>query len=423
MGNPSLFKIIMKYSILTIGDEICIGQIINGNAAEIASVMTSIGYSSYMYSIVPDDRELITDEIKSLLLKSDVLIMTGGLGPTHDDITKSVLCDFFEDDLVLHQDTLQHLQKWFKSRNRNMSEMNKAQALIPSKSTALRNRVGTAPGILFSHDGKYILAMPGVPAEMKDILVNEFVPLAIKFFNENSGNVQIYRTIKTSGIFESDLAELIGSPDSFPDGVKLAFLPSAGTVRLRIGANAGSKSEAEKLIDEMNQLIIDKAGQYIFGYDNDSLQQFVGHILRTKSKSLAVAESCTGGLLGALITEVPGSSEYFTGGVISYSNEMKMKLLNVDKSTLETFGAVSEQTACEMALGVRMKCNTDIGISITGVAGPDGGTENKPVGTVFIAYSDEEKTYAVKCHFGKDRNMNRERAAVKALEILRKELS
>ncbi|MBX3042784.1 MAG: competence/damage-inducible protein A [Candidatus Kapabacteria bacterium] len=409
----------MKFSVLTIGDEICIGQVINSNSAFISEFMTNIGYSVYMHSTVPDDAVIMKSELEKLISGSEVVIITGGLGPTHDDITKGVLTEYFNDELIIHRETLSYLESWFESRNRKMTDVNRAQALVPSKSRVLRNRVGTAPGILFDKDQKLVLALPGVPTEMKYIIQNDFLPIATEFFKKYSDSVQLYLTIKTAGIFESNLADLIGKPDEFPEGANLAYLPSAGSVRLRIGSRAKSRNEALNILDKMKQHIIDKAGKFIIGYGNETMESVLGDILKQKKLTLSVAESCTGGLLGEWLTRVSGSSEYFVGGIIAYSNEVKNNNLKVNRDTINTFGAVSQKTAIEMAQNIRSIFHSDIGISITGIAGPEGGTDEKPVGTVWIGISNERETTAKLYNFGNDRLLNRERAASKALELIR----
>lgn len=409
----------MKFSILTVGDEICIGQVINTNVAWIADKLTSIGYSVFLHSTVPDESEIMKSELDRLINYSDVIVITGGLGPTHDDITKSVLIDYFDDSLVTDKETEKYLESWFAARKRPISEVNKAQALVPSKCTPLKNRVGTAPGLLFDYNGKIIVSLPGVPAEMKYIMEKEFLPVAINYFIQFSKEVQLYLTIKTVGIFESNLAELIGSKDNFPNGATLAYLPSAGTVRLRIGAKSDSHVNAAEILNKMKSFVISKAEKYIIGYGDDTLQSLIGKQLTGRKLTLAVAESCTGGMLGSAFTDTTGSSAYFKGGVIAYSNEIKTSILRIDKNIIDSYGAVSEQTAREMALNVRQIFGTDYGVSITGIAGPDGGSEEKPVGTIWIGISDSEVTNAYHYIFGNERSLNRERGVSKALELLR----
>jgi nicotinamide-nucleotide amidase len=413
----------MKYSVLTVGDELCIGQVVNTNAAFIANLMSGLGFSVFCHSTIPDEPSIMKSELQRLMDNSEIVIITGGLGPTHDDITKGVLVDFFGGQLVVDTNTLSYLESWFESRDRKITEVGIAQAMIPSKSRALNNRVGTAPGILFEFDNKLILALPGVPAEMRYIVTNEFLPIAKNHFEKFSTEVQQFLTIKTVGIFESSLAELIGGPENFPIGTTLAYLPSAGSVRLRIGAIAASMEKASELIDEMKNTIISKAGKYIIAYGDDSIQSVLGNILKSNGLTVSVAESCTGGMLGAAFTDNSGSSAYFKGGLIAYSNDVKIEQLKVSKATIDTFGAVSEQTAIEMARNISTLFDTDFGLSITGIAGPDGGTTEKPVGTVWIGVADRLSAKAFQYKFGNDRSLNRERAVSKALELLIKKVN
>lgn len=412
----------MKFSILTIGDEICIGQIVNTNAAWIAEKMTNIGFSAIFHSSVPDNEELMLSELARLIDNSDAIILTGGLGPTHDDITKPMLVKFFGDNLIIHHDTLDYLEKWYQSRNRTLNEINKGQALIPSKSKPLSNNVGTAPGLLFEFDNKLLIALPGVPAEMKSIFENEFIPIAAQYFKSHSKSIQLYLTIKTAGIFESSLAELIGSPQEFPIRTSLAFLPSAGSVKLRIGASGSDFNTARLTLNKFQKMIEQKAGKYIVGYGNDSIMSLIAKKLKKEELTVAVAESCTGGMLGKEFTEIPGSSMYFHGGVIAYSNSVKVNALGIGIDLINEYGAVSEQVAIEMAKNVSSIFNAHFGISITGIAGPEGGTPDKPIGTVWISIYHNFSSYTKLFRFGNDRGLNRERAVSAALLMLKERL-
>jgi nicotinamide-nucleotide amidase len=412
----------MNYSILSVGDEICIGQIVNTNSVWIAEKLVNIGFSANLLVSVPDESNIMKSELHRLIENSDVVIITGGLGPTHDDITKAVLTEYFDDTLIQDESTYNYLKTHFESRGRALNDKILEQALIPSKSIALKNRAGTAPGLLFKVDKKMVFALPGVPEEMKNIFENEIIPIVTEFFFQNTSEYQVYRTIKTSGIFESTLSDLIGGPENFPHGTSLAYLPSSGSVRLRIGAKSSDKSKANEILEKFNQYIISKAGKYIVGYGNDNLQLLIGKLLSNKKLTVSVAESCTGGMLGAAFTDVSGSSLYFKGGIIAYSNEIKLDILKINELTLNEFGAVSEQTALEMAEKARQMFVSDLAISITGIAGPDGGTSEKPVGSVWIGISDKTKTYAKLFNFGNNRIINRERAVNAALELLRQRI-
>lgn len=407
-----------KISILTIGDEICIGQVINSNAAWIAEKCTELGAEVFTHSVIKDDKTNIVSELDRLFAISDMVISTGGLGPTHDDITKPVLTEYFNDKMDLNQNVLKDLKVMFDKRGWVLNERNSEQAMTPSKAIPLKNTVGTAPGLYFNVDYKKIIALPGVPAEMKAILnFSGFDKIKNQMIEKND-EVVVYKTIKTAGIGESILADLIGSTDLFLNGGSLAFLPAGQGVRLRIGANGIDFLKANTKLETMRQYIESKVGKYIVGYGNENIASFAGNLLKSGNYTLSVAESCTGGMLGEMLTDIPGSSQYFLGGIIVYSNIAKVEQLGVNADTLEMHGAVSQETALELANNVRIKFNSDFGISITGIAGPDGGTPEKPVGTVWIGISNKNITLAKKYMFGEDRQLNRERASTAALLLL-----
>ncbi|MCX7735733.1 MAG: competence/damage-inducible protein A [Candidatus Kapabacteria bacterium] len=413
----------VNVSILTIGDEICIGQIVNTNSAYIASKCTSIGLNVLLHSTVPDKKELMLAELERLAKISDIVIITGGLGPTEDDITKPTLCEFLNDKLEFHQPTFEYLKNWFSSRGREMNELHKTQAMLPTKCKALRNMFGTAPGMLFEENGKVFISLPGVPKEMKFIIEDSVIPFLKNFLNQKNSDLVLYKTIHTAGIFESDLAILIGSKSDFPEDCSFAYLPSYKGVRLRIGVNSKTFEEGKEKIEKIEKYLMKKISKYVVGTDSDDLVLTVSNILRQKKMTVAVAESCTGGLLGANFTNYSGSSDIFLGGIIAYSNEIKIDILGVEKATIESFGAVSEQTALEMAKNIKDKFRADFGISITGIAGPTGGTSEKPVGTVWIGLADNKKSIAKKFLFGDDREINRERSVAAALTMLFEKLN
>lgn len=413
----------MKISILTIGDEICIGQIINTNAAWLAKTLTQTGAIVETHSVVRDDRTTILKEIDRLFTFSDLVILTGGLGPTHDDITKQVLCEYFNDELVINVPALENIKELFKRRGYILSQRNIDQALVPSKCTVLENKAGSAPAMLFNSNGKYLISSPGVPTEMKYITTNGIIPFVIEFQNKNPQETVIYKTIQTAGIPESMLAELLEPIDELLNGSSLAFLPSYYGVRLRIGVKGTSRDKILETINDIDIKINNKAGKYIIGYGEDGMLELLAEKLTQIHKTVSVAESCTGGLLGAKLTELPGSSSYFIGGVQAYSNDVKSGLLSVTEETLDTYGAVSKKTAIELAGNVRILFKSDYGISITGIAGPDGGTEEKPVGTVWIGISSGLRTYAKLLNFGNDRISNREKAVGAALSLLFREVN
>jgi len=413
---------VYNISILTIGDEICIGQITNTNASWLAAKCTELGANVVTHSSIRDDKQEMVDELNRLIPKSDLLIITGGLGPTHDDITKQVLAEYFKDELVTDKDWEAHLIKFFNKRGYVLTERNRAQALVPNSSKVLSNSIGTAPGLLFEVDGKKIIALPGVPSEMKAIFIDNISSIIKSDMIVRNDDVLVYKNFQVSGIPESKLADLIGETDKFLDGGSLAFLPSFKGIRLRVGVKAKSFEEGISKIGLIEKVLYERAGGFIYGQNDDSLVSKVGEYLVQSKSTVSVAESCTGGLLGAEFTKISGSSEYFVGGGIVYSNEAKINILGVDSETLMKHGAVSEEVVKELARNVRTKFRTDFGIGITGIAGPTGGTEEKPVGTVWIGLSDEKVTIAQRFVFGNDRDMNRERAVGTALNMLLKRL-
>lgn len=411
----------MNVSILTIGDEICIGQIVNTNAAWIASQVTQLGANVKQHSAVSDELNEINAEFDRLLKSSDVVLVTGGLGPTHDDITRTALCEYFHDELVFHEPTFEYLKERYARRGVELSERNKFQAMLPSTCEVLKNSRGTAPGMLFKKDKKILVSMPGVPNEMKGIMKDHVLPL-LKELMAHSDSVTVFKTLLTNGIPESNLADLLGDTNEFLKGATLAFLPSYQGVRLRIGSTTESFLKGNEEIARVEKHIRQKAGKYIYGEGDQNLALAVGNLLKEKNKTVALAESCTGGLLGAALTDAAGSSQYFMGSIICYSNEAKIELLNVPAETILNNGAVSCEVAEELAKNVRLRFKTDYGISITGIAGPGGGTTEKPVGTVWIGIADENSVKAQKFIFGQERMVNRELSVGAALGILLKAL-
>ncbi len=408
----------LKISILTIGDEICIGQIVNTNASWIANCCTETGARALIHVSVPDEKDMLVKNLEMLIKISDVVLCTGGLGPTHDDITKPVLTEFFSDKLIFHKPTNDYLAELYKKRGVKFSGRNKELAYLPSNCTILHNRVGAAPGMLFESAGKYVISMPGVPSEMKAIMTDHVIPFIKKLIADRKEDIILYRTLQTIGISESALADLLGKPSKFLRGGSLAFLPSYKGVKLRIGAQASDFETAKISLDIIENHIRSKTEKFIYSVGEESISMKVGKLLRENGKTLAVAESCTGGMLGAALTDIPGSSDYFFGGFIAYSNEAKINLLKIEKEIIDKHGAVSEETASKLAENARALLKTDYGIGITGIAGPGGGTKDKPVGTVWIAISDVNSTEAKKFVFGGDRAINRELSVGQAFGIL-----
>ena len=436
----------MNIGIITIGDEILIGQVINRNAAWIAERCTEVGATVTIQTVVGDEHHDLRSEITRVSALVDVIITTGGLGPTHDDITKDVIADLIGSPMVVDDAWLQHLKDFMKSRGRELTDRNAAQALVPRDATVLFNDLGTAPALQIqlgdtkpreatrsdskqleatrSHTTPHsatlrhtiLFALPGVPLEMQSLLSAHVIPFITSAI-DNATESRQYRTVHTAGIPESSLADLIGDLD-FLGTSTLAFLPNYQGVRLRIGAIGVQKELRERELTRIEEIIRARAGRFVIGVGTTSLPLVVADQLTQNSHTLATAESCTGGLLGAALTDIPGSSAWYLGGVISYSNDAKVQLLDVVDTDISEHGAVSEKVALEMAEGARDRFASTWGIGITGVAGPTGGTPEKPVGTVWIGISGPNVNEAKLFQFGSDRRMNRERSVGAALTML-----
>lgn len=411
-----------KVKLISVGDEILIGQIINTNAAWLGEKFFAAGMPVRKTVVIGDDEGEILREFDDSFAKFDVTIITGGLGPTHDDITKPALVKFFGDRLVMDNVVLEHVKGFFARRKIVMPPVNEGQALVPEKSEVIRNSNGTAPGIWIEKEGRVFVALPGVPYEMKPMIEEQVLPRLCRRYQGEGEKVYLQKTLLTTGIGESSLFELFGDVEKIIGGNKLAFLPSAAGVRLRMNTEGKDPAEAESKLREFETRIRNAAGGYVYGVNDETLQEIVGKMLREKGKTLSLAESCTGGSISSRIVSVAGSSDYYLGGVCAYSNELKMKILGVEEGTLKSRGAVSEQTAIEMAKGMRKLTGSAYALSTTGIAGPSGETPGKPVGLVWIGFSSEEKSYASEFHFGNRRDINIERASVKALDMLRREL-
>ncbi len=407
--------------IITIGDEILYGQITDTNSQWISAELDKIGIKVIRKSSVGDQEDEILSILTEAEKRADVILITGGLGPTKDDITKKTLCKFFDTKLVMNEKMLEIVTKYFTDRGREISEVNKLQAALPENCKPVYNRLGTAPGMWFEKDGKVFVSMPGVPYEMK-VLMSDFILNDFQKFFELP--VIFHKIIHTIGIGESVLAERIADwEDNLPDHLRLAYLPDTPMVKLRLTGFGTDKETIEKEVIESFSKIIPLFEKHIFGYDNDTLEDAIARLLLENKKSIATAESCTGGYLAHLFTKIAGSSRYYLGGIVAYSNAIKVKQLGVHQETLDNHGAVSEETIKEMAYNVRVKYNAAIGVASSGVAGPDGGSEEKPVGTVWIAYSDEKGTVSKKLQLTKDRALNIRFASVLILDLIRKRLS
>jgi len=412
----------MNAEIISIGDELLIGQVINSNQAYIAEQLNSVGVFADRMTTVGDNENEILASFDRAFSSHDVVTVTGGLGPTHDDITRAVVCRFFKTALVLNSEALSNVQRIFARRNVAPRKINEDQALVPRGCTVIQNQLGTAPGYFFKKDGKFFIVMPGVPYEMKAMMDDSVLPFFRKL---QTGLVIRHRTLKTTGIAESFLAEQIGDINQIcpaDSGITLAFLPSPLGVRLRVTVKAKTNEEADTKVQGIEKTLRSKIEKYIYSTNDLELEETVGRLLSEHALTIAVAESCTGGLLTDRITNISGSSKYFERGIIAYSNTSKIYELGVPSHLIQEYGAVSCQVAETMAFGIRTKCNTDIGISTTGIAGPAGGSADKPVGLVWIGYSDSHTTLALQFNFGGERRIIKERAAQAALEIVRRKL-
>lgn len=411
-------------SILTIGDEILIGQTLNTNSSWLSAELSKIGANILTQTTISDNKVQIINEFNRLFEISDMIVVTGGLGPTHDDITKITLCEYFDDHLVLNEVILKHLESFYIQRGRTLLESIALQAQLPSKCEIMFNSVGTAQGMLFEKEGKFLISMPGVPSEMKAITKESLLLFVKSKMVELKSKVKVYKTLFTIGVGESILAMKIGDQNKFLDNnSSLAYLPSYRGVKLRISVVASSFDKGNKIISKIENVIMQKVGEYVVSNESENIMELISSKLIEKSRTISVAESCTGGLLGGALTELAGSSAYFYGGDQVYSNSDKVNRLGVKIKTLNDFGAVSKETAIEMSENVRVIHNSYYGLSITGIAGPDGGSIEKPVGTVWIGIATPNSSKAICYNFGNNRTVNRELSVVYALSILLKDLN
>lgn len=407
----------MTAAIIIIGDEILIGQVQDTNSNYIANTLVEAGVDLKLILTVGDDKNAIITALEEATGKYDHVLVTGGLGPTKDDITKNVFLKYFGGKLVLDEDLLLDLKERFESRGWIFHKSNIGQAEYPDSCEIIPNKLGSAQGMYFQKGGSKFYSMPGVPHEMKQLLTDWIMPRIGKGNNEK---VIKFKTLGSAGISESGISELIEPLRSKLGDISIAFLPGYGGTRLRFTAEGTDENEVSERLENSVRIILDKVSDYVYSSNGESIAEIIGKMLIEKNLTLAVAESCTGGLIQDNITDIPGSSLYFLGGVVSYSNEVKIEELGVNKETIDNEGAVSSQTVIEMAEGIRKKLKSNIGLSVTGIAGPDGGTEEKPVGLVYVGYSDsesEESRYR-KFQFGGSRNINKKRSAAAALYFL-----
>ena len=410
----------MNAHIITIGDEILTGQTLNTNAGFVGEKLSDIQINIRKASIVGDNEGDILNEFNAAWKNADLVIATGGLGPTHDDITRQCVVKFFDTELEMNEDVLDDIKTLFQKSGRQVTKVNENQALIPKIAKVIRNSLGTAPGMWIEEDNKIFIALPGVPFEMIAMMKNYVTPnLEVKL----QRNTVIKRSIlQTTGIFESALYEKLGDIDDLLKGSKLAFLPTSQGVRLRITVEEESEEAAKNKLSEIDQKIKSKAGRFIYAANDSTLEEVVGRLLKERGLKIALAESCTGGYISHLLTNIPGSSNYLERGIVSYSNAAKVEILRVNEDTIAEYGAVSLEVARQMAEGAKSTSGADIGLSTTGILGPTGATAGKPIGLVYIGFCDETVCTAKKFSFGEDRLTNKQRAAQAALEMVRRSL-
>lgn len=410
----------MLAEIITIGDEILIGQVVDTNSAWMAKQLNLAGIKVKQVTSVSDDAEHIIEALKLAEKRARIILITGGLGPTKDDITKFTLARYFNMGMRRDEETLRHVEGIFERLNRPMIESNRNQADVPDGCTVIQNKNGTAPCMWFEHDGNVIVSMPGVPFEMMYLMEEEILPRLSSSFKLP---FIFHKTILTAGIGESFLAaEIAGLEDALPAHIKLAYLPRLGQVRLRL---SGSGNEERLLQEEVSlhaRLIADQIRKYVVVEEDIALEKAMLDIMKTRKLTLATAESCTGGYIAQLITQHPGCSAVYMGGAVTYSNELKRSVLGVNEATLLQFGAVSQETVVEMAEGALERFKTDYAVAVTGIAGPDGGTADKPVGSVWIAVAGRKGTRSRLFTFGNKRAQNIERSAIAALSMILNEL-
>ncbi len=410
----------MNIEIISIGDELLIGQTINTNAAWMGQELNNIGMDISQVSVIPDTGEAIIRALDDALKRVDVVLITGGLGPTKDDITKTTLAHYFNTALIENPDVLKGIEERLKARNLEMNELNRMQALVPENARIFSNKWGTAPGMWFKSEGKIVVSLPGVPAEMKGLMTRCILPELQSAFNP--GHI-LHRTILIIGTIEARLAQLLESfEERLPKELKLAYLPTSPVIKLRFSARGPDKNRLEQVMEQSIRNLYKEIPDLIFGEEPESLEQIIGNLLMKQRKTLATAESCTGGDIARTIVSVPGSSKYFIGSVIAYSDNIKINTLGVKPDIIENEGAVSESVVHGMALGIQRSFGADYAIAVSGIAGPGGGTEDKPVGTTWIAIGIPGSVSTYKFTFGNERDRNIHRATMTALDLLRKNI-
>ena len=410
----------MQAEIIAIGDEILIGQTVDTNSTFIAKHLTTNGVKVLQKKVVADDKDLIIEALDSISSKTNLVFLTGGLGPTKDDITKSTLTEYFGGELVFKPEVYTNIEKLFKAFGRIPSEVNRQQAFLPTSCQIVPNKLGTAAGMHFTKNQVHYFSLPGVPYETEYLVEKKIIP----WIEDNLVvGTAVHKTIITQGVPESDLAEMMENwEDGLPIQLKLAYLPSPGLVKLRLSSYDLEKTKAEKVIEKELVKLKKLLGDIIFGEDAESLEDLLGKLLIHHGINLSIAESCTGGYISHLITRISGSSAYYKGSIVSYANEAKMDLLNVGENELQNHGAVSKEVVEKMAMEVKKRFNTDYSIATSGVAGPNGGSELKPVGTVWIAISGPNGVKSKRFQFGRNRIRNIKKAALMSMDLLRIEI-
>lgn len=410
---------ITKASIITIGDELLIGQVIDTNSAWMAQELNKAGITVSRRVAVGDEWKAIWEALDEEMQKADIILLTGGLGPTADDITKPLLCEYFGGKMVMNQQVLDHVTYLFeKVFNRPMIERNRKQAEVPDVCTVLHNANGTAPGMWFERHGKILVSLPGVPFEMKGLMTAEVIPALLKKYKVP---LILHRTLLTAGIGESFLAERIREfENNLPESIKLAYLPNYGMVRLRLSATGFAKEELILAIDGKFRELQDLLADVLVTNLDQPMEQVVATLLQSGNKTLSTAESCTGGYIAHLLTSMPGSSKYFLGSIVSYDNQVKQDMLGVSAETLQSEGAVSEATVKQMVSGALQQLKTDYAVAVSGIMGPDGGSMEKPVGTVWVAVGNNREIITQRFQFRFERRRNIELTAVNTLNLLRK---
>jgi len=411
----------MNAYLISIGDELLIGQTVNTNVSFLGNLLSDNNIDIIKSTVIGDDHQAILDEFNLAFNSAELIICTGGLGPTHDDITRNAVVEYFKTELIINEEVLEDVKAFVTKRGRELKKNHTDQALVPKIATAIRNENGTAPGIWIEKENKILVVMPGVPYEMKAMMNNYVIPTLLEKIGTPKEFIKKV-TLQTTGLPESILAERLGDINELLNGAKLAFLPNQYGVKLRITVKSNDEEIANNQLLEIEQKIRSKVGRYIFGKGEITLEEVVGRLLKERDLRIAVAESCTGGGLANRITNINGSSNYFERGIVTYSNAAKVELLKVEEDVLIDKGAVSAEVAMQMAEGIKSTSGADIGISLTGIMGPTGAVTNKPIGTVFIGYCDDKVCTSKRFQFGDDRVLNKNRATQAALDMIRKSL-